>query len=99
VRFNTVQPTQALSMFNGALTNSLAMDLALRVLRERPESLRLQLSWARERTAGRVPSVQDLDESEAFIAELRDRDGLTIEQAMQAYCLVLYNLNDFLTVD
>ena len=99
VRFNTVQPTQALSMFNGALTNSLAMDLAIRVMRERPESLRLQLSWARELTAGHVPSVQDLDESEAFIAELRERDGLTAEQAMQAYCLVLYNLNDFLTVD
>jgi hypothetical protein len=99
VRFNTVQPTQALSMFNGALTNSLAMDLALRVMRERPESLRLQLSWARELTAGRAPTVQDLDESEAFIAEIRERDGLTTEQAMQAYCLVLYNLNDFLTVD
>ncbi|MCX5639763.1 MAG: DUF1549 domain-containing protein [Planctomycetota bacterium] len=99
VRFNTVQPTQALSMFNGALTNSLAMDLARRVMRERPESLRLQLSWARELTAGRVPLAQDLDESEAFIAELRERDGLTVEQAMQAYCLVLYNLNDFLTVD
>jgi hypothetical protein len=43
--------------------------------------------------------VQDLDESAAFIAELRELDGLTTEQAMQAYCLVLYNLNDFLSVD
>ena len=82
VRFNTVQPTQALSMFNGALTNSLAMDLARRVMRERPESLRLQLSWARELTAGRVPLAEDLDESEAFIAELRERDGGSVRQRL-----------------
>ena len=99
VRFNTVQPTQALSMFNGALTNSLAMDLARRTARDRPGSLREQLSWAHELTAGHAPGAQDLDEAEAFIRELRTRDGMDPEHAMQAYCLVLLNLNDFLTVD
>jgi hypothetical protein len=33
------------------------------------------------------------------VQELRMRDGLDDAAAMQAYCLVLLNLNDFLTVD
>jgi hypothetical protein len=99
VRFATVQPTQALSMFNGALTNSMALDLARRVMRERPDDVRAQLAWARELTSGRAAPARDLDEAEAFVAELRARDGMDAEQAMQAYCLVLLNLNDFLSVD
>jgi hypothetical protein len=99
VRFNTVQPTQALSMFNGELTNMLAADLAERVMRERPGNLRAQLSWARELSSGRVPAARDLDEAEAFVAELRAKDGMDDAHAMQAYCLVVLNLNDFLTVD
>ena len=99
VRFATVQPTQALSMFNGALTNSMALDLARRVMRERPEDVRAQLAWARELTSGRAAPARDLDEAEAFVAELRARDGMDAEQSMQAYCLVLLNLNDFLSVD
>jgi len=45
----------------------------------------------------RVP--QDLDEAEAFLDQLQKPEGMTEEQAMQAYCLVLLNMNDFLTVD
>jgi hypothetical protein len=99
VRFATVQPTQALVMFNGALTNALAADLGRRVGRERPGDLRAQLSRAREITSGSAPPSADIDEAEAFVRELRERDGLDAEQAMQAYCVVLLNLNDFLTVD
>jgi hypothetical protein len=99
VRFATVQPTQALSMFNGALTNSMAQDLAARVMREHPGDVRAQLARARALTSGAVPPAQDFDEAEAFVRELRERDGMDHARAMQAYCLVLFNLNDFLTVD
>jgi hypothetical protein len=40
-----------------------------------------------------------VDEAEAFISELKARDSMDDARAMQAYCLVLLNLNDFLTVD
>ena len=99
VRFATVQPTQALSMFNGELANTMARDLAARVMRERPGDLRAQLAWAREITSGRAAPAQDVDDAEAFIAEMRSRDSMDDARAMQAYCLVLLNLNDFLTVD
>jgi DNA-binding GntR family transcriptional regulator len=68
-------------------------------MRERPDDVRAQLAWARELTSGRAAPARDLDEAEAFVAELRARDGMDAEQAMQAYCLVLLNLNDFLSVD
>ena len=99
VRFATIQPTQALSMFNGALTNSLAQDLANRVLHEHPGDVRAQLSRARALTSGTAPGNQEVDEAEAFVVELQERDGMDHAAAMQAYCLVLFNLNDFLTVD
>jgi len=99
VRFSTVQPTQALSLFNGELSNAMARDLAARVMRERPGDLRAQLAWAREITSGRPAPAQEVDEAEAFISELKARDSMDDARAMQAYCLVLLNLNDFLTVD
>lgn len=99
VRFATVQPTQALSMINGALTNGIAADLARRVARERPGDLRAQLAYARQLTAGHAPEAVELSEAEAFIAELRTRDKMSEEQALSAYCLVLFNLNEFLAID
>jgi hypothetical protein len=80
----------------GACTD---MERTARVMRERPGNLRAQLSWARELSSGRVPAARDLDEAEAFVAELRAKDGMDDAHAMQAYCLVVLNLNDFLTVD
>ena len=99
VRFQTVQPTQALSMLNGALTNDLAADLADRLARERPGDLRAQLQLGRVLTSGRAPTREELDEADAFIHELRMKDGMDERQALASYCLVLFNLNEFLAID
>jgi hypothetical protein len=99
VRFQTVQPTQALQMVNGALTNGVAADLADRLRRERPGDLRAQLALGRVLTSGRAPDARELDEAAAFIDELRTKDGMDDAHALASYCLVLFNLNEFLAID
>jgi len=99
VRFQTVVPTQALSMMNGELTNREASLFARRLERERPGDPRAQVELGRRLTSGRTPTREELDEAVAFLGELQAKDGLTPAQALDSLCLVLFNLNEFLYID
>ena len=98
-RFNTVVPTQSLSMLNGDLTNEEARKLAERVAREAPGDLRAQIERARRLTSGRAPDAREIDEAIRFLDDIKAKEGLTQEQAMTSLCLVLFNLNEFLYID
>ena len=98
-RFNTVVPTQSLSMLNGDLTNEEALKLAQRVGREYPGDIRAQIERARRLTSGRAPEPREIDEAVKFLDDIKAKEGLTEEQAMTSLCLVLFNLNEFLYID
>ena len=98
-RFTTVVPTQSLSMLNGDLTNEEAAKLARRVEREAPGDVRAQIVRARQLASGRTPDAREVDEAVAFLDEIKAKEGLTEEQAMDSLCLVLFNLNEFLYID
>jgi hypothetical protein len=98
-RFTTVVPTQSLSMLNGDLTNEEAAKLARRVEREAPGDVRAQIVRARRLASGRTPDAREVDEAVAFLDEIKAKEGLTQEQAMDSLCLVLFNLNEFLYID
>jgi hypothetical protein len=98
-RFNTVVPTQSLSMLNGDLTNEEAANLARRVEREFPGDIRAQIDRARRLTSGRAPAAREIDEAVRFLDEIKAKEALTQEQAMTSLCLVLINLNEFLYID
>jgi UDP-N-acetyl-D-mannosaminuronate dehydrogenase len=98
-RFTTVVPTQSLSMLNGDLTNEEAAKLARRVEREAPGDVRAQIVRARRLASGRTPDASEVDEAVAFLDEIKAKEGLTQEQAMDSLCLVLFNLNEFLYID
>jgi len=99
VRFQTVVPTQSLSMMNGELTNREASLFARRLERERPGDVRAQIELGRRLTSGRTPSREEVDEAVAFLDELQRKEGLTPAQALDSLCLVLFNLNEFLYID
>ncbi len=99
VRFQTVVPTQALSMLNGGLVNEEASKLARRLEREHPGDLRAQVVRGRRLVSGRAPDAKEVDEAVAFVEELVAKDGLSREAALDALALVLLNLNEFLYVD
>jgi mono/diheme cytochrome c family protein len=99
VRFSTTQPTQALGMLNGTFMNRQAKQLAERLKREAgPETTR-QVEQAFRLVTGRNPTDREIKRGVALIAALKDRDGATPEQALESFCLVVLNLNEFLYLD
>ena len=81
------------------MTNEEARKFAQRLERECPGDLRAQVSRGRLLTSGRVPSEVEVDEAVAFMDELVTRDGCSRAAAMANFCLVLFNLNEFLYID
>jgi len=97
VRFATTQPTQALSMINGAYVNELAVALAERLEREAPEGREAQVRRAIELACSRPATPEEVAENVAFMDEIAAEGGP--EDALRAFCLVALNLNEFVYLD
>ena len=99
VRFATTQPTQALGMLNSKFMNREAKRFAERLKREAGPEAPQQVELALRLATGRKPSDREIQRGVALIAALRDRDGASPELAMESFCLVTLNLNEFLYLD
>ena len=98
VRFTTTGPAQALGLLNSEFVSEHAAALAARLLAEESESaervrLALRLATARNPRAERVRA--DL----SLLDELRGEYGLDERGALEKYCLLTLNLNEFLYLD
>ena len=103
VRFVTTQPTQALGMLNGSFLQQQARVFADRVRKEAggPDNAdstamvrrALELALARSVTADEVAS------GVALIDALEDKDGVGPGRALELYCLMVLNLNEFTYLD
>lgn len=97
VRFNTVQPTQALTMINSDFINRKAKVFAEDLARNHPKNLSAQVAEGLRRVLQREPTrievSKGVDLIEALNKELPNRDGL------KHFCLVALNLNEFLFLD
>lgn len=93
-------PTQALTLLNSEFMNEQARSLAARLQHEAGDHLEHQLILAYRLTLGRPPQTEELAESVQFVQRRKassvpaERDG-----ALAAFCLVLYNLNEFFYID
>ena len=105
-------PTQALTLMNGEFLNEEARHFAARLVREVGTDRRaridraFRLALCRAPTADEVISAEKfLDRQEMRIAEEEDRAAATqpprdpSRTALEAFCLVLYNLNEFVYID
>lgn len=97
-RFTTTQPTQALTMMNGEFIAGEAEALARRLRQEHadaPSQVRrgLQLVFQRE------PEPVEVEEGLSLIETLVREHGLTPERALDRFCLVILNTNEFVYVD
>jgi mono/diheme cytochrome c family protein len=99
VRFATTQPTQALGMLNGSFMNRQAKQLAERLKREAGPETAPQVERAFRLLTGRKPTDRELQRGLKLIASLRERDRATPELALDSFCLVVLNLNEFLYLD
>ncbi|MEX0939621.1 MAG: PSD1 and planctomycete cytochrome C domain-containing protein [Pirellulales bacterium] len=98
-RFATTQPTQALGMLNGSFVNKQAAQFADRLRSEAGEELRDQVTLALRLTLCRAPDEASIDRGIELIDSLRREHELPEEKALDYYCLVVLNLNEFVYLD
>ncbi|HVA45599.1 MAG TPA: DUF1549 domain-containing protein [Pirellulales bacterium] len=98
-RFVTTQPAQALGMLNGEFAHEQAGQLAARLRREaggdRAAQVRLALRLALCRAADDASVARGV----ALIEQLEKEHGLDARQAIDYYCLLVLNLNEFVYLD
>jgi hypothetical protein len=58
-----------------------------------------QIRLALARVAQRSPSADEIRQGLTFIQQLQSEEGLTADQALQSFCLLALNLNEFIYLD
>jgi hypothetical protein len=99
VRFATTQPTQALALLNSDFVNRQARLLAERLRREAGADLRDQVARALCLATARSLGNAEIDRGVALIKTLMTQDGADHDAALQSFCLVVLNLNEFIYLD
>jgi hypothetical protein len=99
VRFSSTVPTQALGMLNGEFLNSQAKIFAARLKREAGKDVNQQVRLGLYLATSRQPSDADVRRGVGLIEALQLEDGVSAEAALQSFCLVVLNLNEFLYLD
>jgi len=99
VRFATTQPTQALGMLNGAFFNDQARTLADRIRAEMGSQPREQVRRVLHRVTSRPPSDREISQGVALLQSLTSEEGLGATAALDAFCLLAFNLNEFLYLE
>ena len=94
VRFNTVQPTQALGMINSDFIARQAGTFADYLRAEVPADLPAQIELALTRVLQRQPNADEVERGVAFVRSVDDQ-----QQGLKQFCLIALNLNEFLFLD
>ena len=99
VRFTTTQASQALNLLNSDYVNDRARTLRARIEQEVGAEQDKQILRAFELAIGRAPSAQEVTMSQDFLQEMSTREGTDPARAMERYCLLVLNLNEFMFID
>lgn len=98
VRFNTVQPTQALGMINSAFINEEAAKFAQCVKEQAGEGISEQIDIILSKVLQRNPAEPEIQRGVKFVEDLRAK-GIEDEKSQQLFCVIALNLNEFLYLD
>jgi hypothetical protein len=99
VRFATTVPTQSLSMLNSEFMNTQAKVLAERIAEEAGDDAEDRVELAMRLATSREPTEDEIEENVAFLQGVRDNFGKSKEEALQVFCLMVLNLNEFVYLD
>jgi hypothetical protein len=99
VRFASVQPTQALGMINSEFLNQQALLFADRLRHELAADLPAQVRRGFALATAREPTNDEVTASLALIDRLQTRDHVPADRALDYFCLMLLNLNEFIYLD
>jgi mono/diheme cytochrome c family protein len=103
VRFASVQPTQALGMINSEFLNQQARHLAKRLRTEAPGDLAAQVRRGFALATSRPARESEAAAGVALVEgwKSRNQSGGSADQdrALENFCLLLLNLNEFMYLD
>ncbi len=103
VRFATTQPTQALGMMNGVFLQQQARVFAAKIRREaggpNGDDTSGQVRRALELALTREVSAAEVAGGVALVDTLELQDGVSPGRAIELYCLMVLNLNEFAYLD
>lgn len=98
-RFATTQPAQALAMLNSDLMHRQAAVFAERLRKEAGSDVTAQIKLALNLSLCRPPDQPNIDRGLKLIDALKTKHSVTADAALQYYCLMVLNLNEFLYLD
>ena len=98
-RFTTTQPTQALGMLNGGFLNQQAALFADRLRREAGNDVRRQVTLGFRLALGHEPDAALVARGLQLIEAMQSKHGLSAEKALDQFCLMTLNLNEFIYLD
>jgi hypothetical protein len=99
VRFSTTQPTQSLTMLNSEFLNDQAAVFAANVRDSAGDDINEQIRIALSRVTQRMPTKEEIDRGIEFVERMLHDHGMDVERAMQKFCLMAMNMNEFLYID
>ncbi|MFT7634030.1 MAG: hypothetical protein ACI87E_005089, partial [Mariniblastus sp.] len=99
VRFITTQPTQALGMLNSEFTNRQARHFAAEIKQQHPTDPREQIKAILERVTQRSTTPAEIDRGSKLIQSWIEQENTSADQALELFCLLAINLNEFAYVD
>jgi len=99
VRFATTQPTQALEMLNGPFLTKQAAKFAEFAVQKSPDNLPGQLALVLSRVMQRQPSDEQLARGMTLVDSLKKKHGVSDSRALEYFCLLALNLNEFIYLD
>jgi hypothetical protein len=99
VRFATTQPTQALAMLNGDFAHQQAAALAARLKREVPDDTPGQVRRALRLTLAGPADPRLADRGLQLIQKLQAEYNVPADKALELFCLMVLNLNEFIYLD
>jgi hypothetical protein len=86
-------------MLNGAFFNDQARTLADRIRAEIGSEPREQVRRVLHRVTSRPPSDREISQGVALLQSLTSEEGLGATAALDAFCLLAFNLNEFLYLE
>jgi hypothetical protein len=98
VRFTTTQPTQSLSLLNSDFTNRQAGIFADFLRKQSPDDLSNQIQHALSQVTQRRITEEEINRGVQLVDQLIEM-GVSERDALKYFCLVSYNLNEFLYID
>jgi hypothetical protein len=99
VRFVTTQPTQALALLNSDFLHKHASLFADRLRREAGADPDKQVRLALTLATARPPSAGEVRRGADLITALLAKDGVSEEEALRYFCLMVLNISEFVYLD